>query len=176
MGDQITKTGMFRYEDISVPTKKQRDKVRGFELVLPKFRHSLKPLLPIQGTSKSAGYDFRLPEDVEIIIQPKETVWIPSDVRAYMGDDEALFLYIRSHIGKNLGLKIGNCVDVIDTDYYNDPETGGNISIALENRTDEIIKLVGGQRYIQGVFQPVLRADNCNSNVVRNGGSGSTGV
>lgn len=151
-------------------------KQRGFESVkheMKKYKENIK--LPMRGSKNSAGYDFYSP--CNIIIEPHcTTSIIPTDVKAYMQDDEVLLLFIRSSIGIKKGLTLSNGTGVIDSDYYNNPDNDGNIGISLRNETDEIVAIKKGERIMQGVFIKYLVADNDNTTTERNGGFGSTGV
>lgn len=148
-------------------------KIRGFELVNEKFRDNNKLYkLPIRQTSNSAGYDFFLPED--ITINPGETVKIQSGIKAYMQENEVLYLHVRSSIGIKKHLILSNSTGVIDADYYSNETNDGDIGIVLFNYGKEPITLNKGECVIQGVFHTYLIADNGNLNNNRNGGIGST--
>ena len=82
-------------------------------------------ILPVRSTSKSAGYDFFLKEDVTIC--PGEHVFQYTDVKCELARDEVLLLFIRSSVGINKHLTLANGTGVIDADYYNNPNNNGNI-------------------------------------------------
>lgn len=148
-------------------------KTRGFEIVSDNHRKSQEEIiLPTRGTSKSAGYDFYSP--INIQIQPNQKVCIWSDVKAYMQEGEVLLLFVRSSIGIKRGLRLSNSTGVIDSDYFSNEDNDGNIGIALHNYTDNIVTIEKGERVCQGVFVPFLVADNGNTDIERNGGIGST--
>jgi len=149
------------------------DKTRGFEVVSDTHRKSQgEIILPTRGTSKSAGYDFYSPIDIEI--QPNQKVCIWSDVKAYMQEGEVLLLFVRSSIGIKRGLRLSNSTGVVDSDYFSNEDNDGNIGIALHNYTDKVVTIEKGERVCQGVFVPFLVADNGNTDIERNGGIGST--
>ena len=61
----------------------------------------------------------------------------------------------------------------IDSDfYYSDNE--GNIKIKLYNPSDEIIYLLKGVAFCQGIFLPYGIAEEEEITTIRNGGLGST--
>ena len=148
---------------------------RGFEVVSDEFRKypEVDIQLPKRGDSRSAGYDFYAPCDLEIY--PNEKILVFSDVKVYMQEDEVLLLYVRSSLGIKCGVVLSNGTGVIDSSYYNNPSNNGNIGIALHNTSDRIVVIKQGDRIIQGVFTKYLVADN--DNVIhenRVGGIGSS--
>ena len=128
--------------------------------------------LPTRGTKHSAGYDFYLPERVEI--QPHSTQFVMLDVKASMNQDEVLYLHVRSSIGVKKGVILANITGVIDSDYFSNPDNDGNIGIALTNTTNKIVVLEEGERVVQGVFHKFLVVDDDTTTTERNGGFGST--
>lgn len=129
-------------------------------------------IIPKRGTSGSAGYDFYNPEAIEIA--PQEVKVINTYIRAYMEKDEYLAIFIRSSMGIKKGLRLVNSVGIIDSDYYNNPDNGGHIRIALKNESDKTITLETGERVAQGIFMKFLIADDDDVTNVRTGGIGST--
>lgn len=149
-------------------------KLRGFEVVSKEFRKhgDVEIQLPTRGSKYSAGYDFYLPYDLVLAPGEKTCVW--SDVKAYMQEEEVLMIYVRSSIGIKKGLRLSNGTGVIDADYYSNPNNDGNIGIALQNVSDEVVELKAGERICQGMFINFLVADSGNTDKQRNGGIGST--
>ena len=91
-----------------------------------------------------------------------------------MGDDEVLLLDVRSSMGGKFML--ANTLGVIDADYYSNEKNDGNIGVFLLNISDETLTINAGDRIAQGMFFNYLIADNGNTDAVREGGFGSTGV
>lgn len=151
-------------------------KLRGFEPVEAKYSKSdLPTMLPTRATRGSAGYDFYLKE--EVTIPPQTTILVYTDVKAKMMPDEVLTLHVRSSIGIKKKLMLANITGVIDSDYYNNKDTGGNIIIALYNYGNHPVTLKAGERIVQGIFEKLLLA--VNDHVVsegRVGGIGSTDI
>lgn len=130
--------------------------------------------LPARKTKGSAGYDFYLPYDV--VLQPYGTSGvIPTGVKAKMGSNDVLLLYIRSSIGINKNVTLANSVGVIDSDYYNNPNNEGNIGLVLRNNGGKTVRFKKGERIMQGIFTKfyVTADDKADGN--RKGGTGSTG-
>ena len=99
---------------------------------------------------------------------------IPTGVKAYMEDDEVLYLYNRSSNPKKKGLILANSVGVIDKDYYGNPDNDGHIMFAFFNIKDEDITIKKGEAIGQGVFSKYLVTDDDVAGGDRTGGFGST--
>ncbi len=147
---------------------------RGFEIA--KGWEDKEINLPVRKTKNSAGYDIEAAEDTLV---PKFTpgvkpTLIPTGVKAYMQEDEVLYLYNRSSNPKKKGLVLANSVGVIDADYYGNPDNDGNIMFAFFNFKDEDILIKKGEAIGQGVFQKYLIVDDDKAEGERTGGFGST--
>ena len=132
-----------------------------------KVNEELDTKLPERQTKASAGYDFYVIEDVEI--PAYGTVMLPTNVKAYMQEDEVLMLYARSSLAIKRGLILQNTTGIIDSDFY-----PLEIKIALRNTTDKPVKLLKNERCAQGIFLKYLVSDNGNLDNTRDGGIGST--
>ena len=150
------------------------DKVRGFEVVDKEYRKTdgrVTVKLPKRATKHSAGYDFYTP--IAFTLKPHGTIIIPTDVKAYMQDDEVLKLYIRSSIAIKRGVKLSN-TPIIDSDYHNNPDNDGNILLSFTNTTKNTVRFKKGERIAQGIFVKYLVADDDNVETERYGGIGSS--
>ena len=87
--------------------------------------------LPERSTSKSAGYDFFLPENT--VCKAHEITLVKTGMKAYMEDDDVLLLYNRSSNPKKKGLMVANGVGVIDSDYVDNPDNEGEIGVLFRN-------------------------------------------
>lgn len=143
---------------------------RGFELI-SKYKET--SLLPQRATAHAAGYDLKAAETVNI--KPGEIKLVPTGLKAYMQENEVLYLYDRSSNPKKLGLVLANSVGVIDRDYYNNIDNEGHIFIQFKNISKLNVRVEKGTRIAQAVFAPVLLADDDNAAGSRSGGFGSTG-
>ena len=132
--------------------------------------------LPVRKTKWAAGYDFEAAEDTLIPSFKKGSnpVLIPTGIKAYMHDDEVLYLYNRSSNPKKKGLVLANSVGVIDKDYYENPDNDGHIMFAFYNYKEEDILIKKGEAIGQGVFMKYLLVDNDDATNERTGGFGST--
>ena len=151
------------------------EKLRGFEIAKRFENKGIN--LPERKTKFSAGYDIEAAEDITIPSFKKgmAPTLIKTGLKAYMQDDEVLFLYNRSSNPKKKGLILANSVGVVDKDYYGNPDNDGHIMFAFYNIKEEDIEIKKGECIGQGVFQKYLIVDNDTSSGMRMGGFGSTG-
>lgn len=129
--------------------------------------------LPKRGTKYSAGYDLAVIETT--IIEPGKIVFAPTGLKAFMNEDEVLFLYPRSSLARKKGLMLSNNVGVVDSDYYSNIDNDGHIMISLYNFTNEAVTVNKGEKVAQGIFQQFLTVSN--EEIIdseRIGGFGST--
>ena len=148
--------------------------MRGFKVVKDYLDKGIN--LPVRKTKYSAGYDIECAEDT--IVMPMKDSYKPTlistGIKAYMEDDEVLFLYNRSSNPKKKGLILANSVGVIDKDYYENPDNDGHIMFAFYNITENPVLVKKGEAIGQGIFSKYLITDDDNAEGERTGGFGST--
>ena len=149
-------------------------KKRGFEVCKDFIDKDIS--LPVRKTKYSAGYDIEAASDIVIPSFKKgmSPTLVPTGLKAYMGEDEVLYLYNRSSNPKKKGLILANSVGVVDKDYYGNPDNDGHIMFAFFNIKDEDIKIKKGEAIGQGVFSKYLIVDSDEASGERMGGFGST--
>lgn len=147
---------------------------RGFEVA--KGFEDKNINLPERKTKFSAGYDIESAEDIVIpkFIPGMKPTLVKTGIKAYMMDDEVLYLYNRSSNPSKKGLVLANSVGVVDKDYYGNPDNDGHIMFAFFNIKDEDIEIKKGDAIGQGVFAKYLTVDDDSSEGIRQGGFGST--
>jgi dUTPase len=146
-------------------------KIRGFERVIEqKKKTNGESKLPTRATKYSMAYDFYANANYEI--RPNEVAKIWTDIKSYMQHDECLILNVRSSMGGKFML--ANTQGWIDSDYYSNESNDGNIGIFLKNISNETQYINKGDRIAQGAFFNFLKADNGNTDNLREGGFGST--
>ncbi|MBR0284952.1 MAG: dUTP diphosphatase, partial [Selenomonadaceae bacterium] len=91
---------------------------RGFQVVSAFEGRGIH--LPQRKTGASAGYDIEAAEDA--LLLPRGMTLVATGLKAYMQQDEVLYLYIRSGLSLRHQLMLMNNVGVIDADYYDNPE------------------------------------------------------
>lgn len=99
---------------------------------------------------------------------------IPTGIKAYMEEDEVLYLYNRSSNPKKKGLILANSVGVVDKDYYGNPDNDGHIMFAFYNIKEEDITIQKGEAIGQAVFAKYFVTDDDEAFGERQGGFGST--
>lgn len=129
-------------------------------------------LLPIRKTVGSAGYDFLAPH--YIIIQPKETILIPTGVKCQIEDGYVLELYPRSSLGFKYNITLDNTVGIIDSDYYNNESNEGHILVKMTNHSDKVAVIERGEAFVQGIFKQYFVTKDDKVLKKRVGGIGST--
>ena len=128
--------------------------------------------LPQRHSSKSAGYDIR--SLTSGIIKPGEAVVFKTGLKAYMEDDDVLYLIGRSSLGYKYNVCLANNVGVIDADFYNNEDNEGHFSVKLINHGNADFEVKVGDRIIQGIFQKYLITEDDKCDKKRTGGIGST--
>ncbi len=149
------------------------NKIRGFEVVDYEKRKTVGSVtLPTRGSSTAMAYDFYANDDYAVNPNSIAKVW--TDVKAYMQENECLILNVRSSMGGKWVL--ANTQGWVDQDYYSNKDNDGNIGLFLMNISNQVQYIKKGERIGQGAFFNFLVADNGNTDTVRAGGFGSTGV
>lgn len=130
-------------------------------------------MLPKRATKQSAGYDFFAP--FSFTLTPKETIKIPTGIRAKIDDGFVLCIYPRSSLGFKFRLQLNNTVGIIDADYYNSSNEG-HIFIKLTNDSNEekIVNIKAQDGFAQGIFMQFGICVDDNVETIRDGGIGST--
>ena len=86
--------------------------------------------LPVRAARGSAGYDFFAP--AAFTLKPRETLKIPTGIRAEIQEGWVLQLFPRSSLGFTYRLQFNNTVGIIDSDYF-ESDNEGHIFIKLMN-------------------------------------------
>ena len=106
--------------------------------------------LPHYATDGSAGLDMRAVIDEVVVVEPGETVLIPTGLAIHIADpDLAAVLLPRSGLGHKHGLVLGNLTGLIDSDYQ------GQVFISCWNRGSTSYEIQPGERIAQMLFVPV---------------------
>lgn len=135
----------------------------------------MKDLLPAYATPGSAGLDLRACIDAPLVLEPGQTVLVPTGLAIHVGDPGyAAMILPRSGLGHKNGIVLGNLVGLIDSDYQ------GQLMVSTWNRGHTTFTLQPLDRLAQLVIVPVLQVG---FNVVEEfatsergaGGFGSTG-
>lgn len=132
--------------------------------------------LPAYATPHSAGLDLRAALDAPRLIEPGETVLIPSGLAIHIADASLCAVILpRSGLGHKHGIVLGNGTGLIDADYQ------GPLMISTWNRGNTAYTVEPGDRIAQLVLLPIVRAtlhvvDTFDESARGAGGFGHTGV
>ncbi len=92
--------------------------------------------------------------DAALIVEPGETVLVPSGLAIHIEDHKlAAVLLPRSGLGHKHGLVLGNLTGLIDSDYQ------GQVFISCWNRSQTAYEIQPGERIAQMVFVPVEQVE-----------------
>ena len=109
--------------------------------------------IPTYGTIDSAGADLYALLDEEIIINPSETVIIPTGISMAIPKGYVGLIYARSSLGTKRGLAPANKVGVIDSDYR------GEVKVVLFNQSKNVQKIEPNERIAQIVITPYMKVN-----------------
>ncbi|MEY4120756.1 MAG: hypothetical protein RLZZ472_1147 [Pseudomonadota bacterium] len=110
--------------------------------------------LPQYATSGSAGLDLRACLDEAIVIEPGQTVLVPTGLSIFLDDPGyAALILPRSGLGHKHGIVLGNLVGLIDSDYQ------GQLMVSTWNRGQTAFKLEPMERLAQLVIVPVAQVE-----------------
>ena len=95
--------------------------------------------LPERKTRCSAAYDIEAAEDIVIPSFEKgmKATLVPTGLKAYMQEDEVLYLYAKSSGFGKKGIMLSNAVGIIDGDYYGNEDNDGHILFSVINLKEE---------------------------------------
>lgn len=133
-----------------------------------------KATTPAYGSEYAAGADLYACLDGEVVINPHETVLIPTGIAIELPLGYAGLIYARSGLATKKGLAPANKVGVVDCDYR------GEVKVALHNHGAQPQTVACGERIAQLVITPYLTAqfierEELSETVRGAGGFGSTG-
>ena len=113
----------------------------------------LSDQMPAYATPGSAGLDLRACLDAPLVIEPGQTVLIPTGLAMHIADPGlAAMILPRSGLGHKHGIVLGNLVGLIDSDYQ------GPLMVSCWNRGSEPFTVHPLERIAQLVIVPVVRA------------------
>lgn len=110
---------------------------------------SQSAVAPVYSTDGAACFDFRVPEDMTYVIGRGYSMLIGTGLAMEVPEGHVLLLYSRSGHGAKNGVRLSNCVGVIDSDYR------GEVMGSLRNDGDTGFTLSGGDKFMQGMVVPV---------------------
>ena len=109
--------------------------------------------LPAYATPGSAGLDLRAMLKEDTVLEPGQTLLIPTGLSIYVGDPGLAALILpRSGLGHKHGIVLGNLVGLIDSDYQ------GELMVSCWNRGQSAFTIAVGERIAQLMLVPVVQA------------------
>ncbi|EST17817.1 MULTISPECIES: dUTP diphosphatase [Pseudomonas] len=109
--------------------------------------------LPQYATPGSAGLDLRALLAQDTVLEPGQTVLIPTGLSIHISDPGLAALVLpRSGLGHKHGIVLGNLVGLIDSDYQ------GELMVSCWNRGTTAFTIAVGERIAQLVLVPVVQA------------------
>ncbi|MCQ4296076.1 dUTP diphosphatase [Pseudomonas stutzeri] len=109
--------------------------------------------LPEYTTPGSAGLDLRAMLQNDTVLEPGQTLLIPTGLAIHIGDPGLAALILpRSGLGHKHGIVLGNLVGLIDSDYQ------GELMVSCWNRGQSAFTIAIGERIAQLMLVPVVQA------------------
>lgn len=110
----------------------------------------IKPLsptaaTPIYASEGAAAFDFFVPAGDHYVIAPGYTQMIGTKLAMALPPGWLMLMFSRSGHGAKHGIRLANCVGVVDSDYR------GEIMGALYNDSSSPFTLTSGDRFMQGI-------------------------
>ena len=141
----------------------------------PRLAERFDELQPRYATPGSAGLDLRACLEKALLLEPGQTVLIPTGLSIHIGAPNlAAVILPRSGLGHKHGIVLGNLVGLIDSDYQ------GPLMVSCWNRSDAPFTIEPMERIAQLVILPVVQAqfrrvEEFGASQRGEGGFGSTG-
>ena len=132
-----------------------------------------KAMIPYRGSEEAAGYDLYSIDSVDI--NPGECKLISTGIAIQLPSGYFGAIFPRSGTAVKRGLRLANCVGVIDSDYR------GEVKVPLYNDSQEVQPVEQGERIAQLIILPYATVsfevvDELSDTIRGNGGFNSTGV
>lgn len=134
--------------------------------------------VPVYASEGAAAFDFFVPAGESYSIAPGTSQKVGTKVAMAIPDGYMMLMFSRSGHGAKHGVRLANCVGVIDSDYR------GELIGAVTNDGPNAYTLAPGERFMQGIVlsRPVVsftllgEGEELPETVRGAGGFGSTGT
>lgn len=101
--------------------------------------------VPIYASEGAAAFDFFVPAGASYVIAPGHTQKIGAGLAMAIPDGYVMLMFSRSGHGAKHGIRLANCVGVVDSDYR------GEVIGAVHNDSSNSFTLPSGERFMQGI-------------------------
>lgn len=116
-------------------------------IIFTKINENAK--IPTRGSEYAAGYDlYACLNNDSLTILPHETIKISTGLRMVLPDGYFGAIFPRSGLATKQGLRMANCVGVIDQDYR------GEWIVSLHNDTEKAQTISNNERVAQLILLP----------------------
>ena len=142
------------------------------DIRIKKLRDTAK--IPTRGSNEAAGYDLYADIQSPVRIEPGSVMKIGTGSSTQLPPCMAALIFPRSGLSTKKGLRLANCVGLVDPDYR------GEYIVALYNDSETPQIVMPGERIAQVVFSPFyeinfIEADELNGTERGEGGFGASG-
>lgn len=125
--------------------------------------------MPKKAHENDAGFDLYMDRDGKIPAHSTRNV-IPLGIAMDIPVGWMFMISLRSGKGKKTDIRVSPGVGIIDTDYT------GEINLIVDNTGDKDEYYKKGDRYAQGIFLPVVKAELNQVNDLKKKGRGENGM
>ncbi len=132
--------------------------------------------IPLPAYQTSGAVAFDLSSRIDMTIQPKALVLLPTNLIIEVPEGYMLMVASRSSTPRKKGLILRNGIGIIDQDYHGEQD---EVMMQVYNFTDQEVSVAKGERIGQAVFVRIDRGEweeVDQMNEVSRGGFGSTGA
>ena len=142
------------------------------DIKIKKIRDTAK--IPTKGSNYAAGYDLYADIQSPVRIDPGSVMKIGTGISTQLPANMAALIFPRSGLSTKKGLRLANCVGLVDPDYR------GEYIVALYNDSAAPQIVMPGERIAQVVFSPFyeinfIETDELNGTERGEGGFGASG-
>jgi len=109
--------------------------------------------IPSRGSDDAAGYDIYAANICAVDIAPGTCEKIPTGIATEIPNGYYVAIFPRSGAATKRGLRLANCVGVIDSDYR------GEWFIPIYNDSDKIQRIYAGDRIAQAILMKYETTD-----------------
>uniref|UniRef100_A0AAU6W198 dUTP diphosphatase n=1 Tax=Pseudomonas phage Pavpe01 TaxID=3138545 RepID=A0AAU6W198_9VIRU len=107
--------------------------------------------LPVYATEGAAAFDLHADTESHICVYPGEAEVICIGLQVEVPAGHVLQLFSRSGHAFKHGIRLSNCVGIIDSDFR------GELMVKVHNDSEDLYRIEAGERIAQGIITPIPR-------------------